>query len=60
MNATIIATRNQFPYEIFMWPWDKLYEYHTWPTDDLLNRPKAPAFKTAAAAATTRLEFKPS
>ena len=58
MNATTMATRNQFPYEIFVWPWDKLYEYHTWPVDDLPNRPKAPAFKTAAA--TNKLEFKPS
>ena len=52
MNATVMSTRNQFPYEIFLWPWDKLYEYHTWPVDDILNRPKA-------AKAATKLEFKP-
>jgi hypothetical protein len=47
------SSRNQFSYDMFVWPWDKLYEWQTWPVDDMLDRPKA--FKSG-----TKLEFKPS
>ena len=36
-----------------MWPWDKLYEWQYWPTDDLTMRPMP-------AKAPTKLEIKPS
>lgn len=49
-----MSTRNQFSYDMFLWPWDKLVEYQYWPQADLINRPKAG--KTTA----TKLEFKPS
>ena len=48
------SSRNQFSYEMFAnWSWDKLYEWQTWPSDDLLGRPKV--FKSA-----NKLEYKPS
>ena len=47
------STRNQFGYDMFLWPWDKLYEWQYWPQDNLTMRPKAN--KSA-----TNLEFKPS
>ena len=47
------CTRNQFGYDMFLWPWDKLYEWQYWPQDNWLMRPKAN--KSA-----TNLEFKPS
>ena len=47
------ATRNQFGYDMFLWPWDKLYEWQYWPQDNLTMRPKAN--KSAQ-----NLEFKPS
>jgi hypothetical protein len=52
-DAMISSTRNQFSYDMFMWPWDKLYEWQHWPVDDLTMRPKAN--KSAS-----NLEFKPS
>ena len=52
-EAMAQSTRNQFSYDMFLWPWDKLYEWHHWPVDDLLSRPKA--FKSG-----TKLGFKPS
>ena len=47
------SMRNQFSYDMFLWPWDKLYEWQYWPIDDLTMRPKPN--KSA-----TNLEFKPS
>jgi hypothetical protein len=46
------STRNQFSYDMFLWSWDKLYEWQNWPMDDLSMRPKPQ--KSA-----TKLEFKP-
>jgi hypothetical protein len=46
------SMRNQFSYDMFLWPWAKLYEWQYWPVDDLTMRPKAD--KSA-----TNLEFKP-
>jgi hypothetical protein len=54
-DATDVAaqsTRNQFSYDMFLWPWDKLYEWQYWPYEDLTMRPKPD--KSA-----TKLEFKP-
>ena len=48
-----ISSRNEFSYDMFLWPWDKLCQWQQWPVDDLFNRPKA--FKTG-----NKLEFKPS
>ena len=48
-----MSTRNQFSYDMFLWPWEKLHEFQYWPVEDLFNRPKA--FKSA-----NKLEFKPS
>ncbi len=50
------STRNQFSYQMFLWPWDKLHEFQYWPVDDLFNRPK-PIASTKTAK---NLEFKPS
>jgi hypothetical protein len=47
------SMRNQFSYDMFLWPWDKLYEWQYWPIDDLTMRPRPD--KSA-----TKLEFKPS
>ena len=47
------SMRNQFSYDMFLWPWEKLREWQYWPVDDLINRPKAN--KSA-----NNLEFKPS
>ena len=54
-DATDVAaqsTRNQFSYDMFLWPWDKLYEWQYWPYEDLTMRPKA-------SKSATNLEFKP-
>lgn len=51
--AMTMSMRNQFSYDLFMWPWDKLYEWQTWPIDEISTRPKV---KKSA----TKLEFKPS
>ena len=51
--AMQMAMRNQFSYDLFLWPWDKLYEWQTWPIDEISTRPKV---KKSAA----KLEFKPS
>jgi len=47
------SARNQFSYDMFLWPWDKLYEWQYWPYDDLTMRPKPDK-------SSTKLEFKPS
>ena len=47
------SMRNQFTYDMFLWPWDKLYEWQYWPIDDIAMRPNP---KKSA----TNLEFKPS
>ena len=47
------SMRNQFSYDMFLWPWDKLYEWQYWPIDDLTMRPKADE-------SATKLDFKPS
>ncbi len=44
------SMRNQFSYDMFLWPWDKLYDY--WPQEDLTMRPKP-------GKSGTQLEFKP-
>ena len=54
-EAMTSSTRNQFSYDMFMWPWDKLYEWQHWPVDDWTMRPKA-----IKSATTNKLEFKPS
>jgi hypothetical protein len=46
------SSRNQFSYDMFLWPWDKLYEWQHWPQEELFTSPKA--FKSG-----TKLEFKP-
>ena len=46
------SMRNQFSYDIFLWSWDKLYEWQYWPIGDLTMRPQAN--KSA-----TNLQFKP-
>jgi len=51
-DAMISSSRNQFSYDMFLWPWDKLYEWQHWPVDDLTMRPKPD--KSAS-----NLEFKP-
>lgn len=52
-DSLAISTRNQFSYDVFLWPWEKLYEFQYWPKEELVNRPKA--FKSG-----TKLEFRPS
>jgi hypothetical protein len=48
-----MSMRNQFNYEMFAnWSWDKLFQYQTWPVDEIATRPSTS--KTA-----TKLEFKP-
>jgi hypothetical protein len=48
------SARSQFSYDQFVnWSWEKIYEWQTWPLDDMSMRPKAE--KSA-----TKLEFKPS
>ena len=43
-----VSTRNVFSYDKFVnWSWERLREYQYWPVDDLLNRPKANATKSA-------------
>lgn len=55
-NPMQMATRNRFSYDVFAnWPWDRIYEWHTWPFDDMYNRPKVNAGKAGP-----KLEFKPS
>ena len=54
-DGITMSTRNQFSYEMFNWPWEKLHEFQYWPIDDLSMRPKANNNKSA-----TNLEFKPS
>ena len=45
---------NYFSYDQFAnWSWEKLREYHYWPTDDLADRPKP-------SRSANKLEFKPS
>jgi hypothetical protein len=51
--ALTMSMRNQFSYDMFLWPWDKLYEWQCWPIDEIATRPSA---KRSA----TKLEFKPS
>ena len=51
-DSIAASTKNQFSYDMFMWPWDKLYEWQNWPWEDIVQRPSA---KSA-----TKLEFKPS
>jgi hypothetical protein len=51
-DAMDFSTRNQFSYDMFMWPWDKLYEWQHWPLDDVMMRPKPDR-------SATNLEFKP-
>jgi len=53
-DGTQMSTRNAFPYDVFLWEWEKLSTYQYWPTSDMINRPKAG--KTSA----TKLEFRPS
>jgi hypothetical protein len=52
-ESMVSSTRNQFSYDMFMWPWDKLYEWQHWAVDDIAMRPRPN--KSA-----TNLEFKPS
>jgi len=52
-ESMVSSTRNQFSYDMFMWPWDKLYEWQHWAVDDVAMRPRPN--KSA-----TNLEFKPS
>ena len=46
------SMRNQFSYDMFLWPWDKLYEWQYWPQDNLAMRPKP-------GKSASNLEFKP-
>jgi hypothetical protein len=52
-DSIAASTKNQFSYDIFLWPWDKLYEWQYWQIGDLTLRPNA-------AKSATKLEFKPS
>jgi hypothetical protein len=52
-DSIAMSTRNQFSYDMFVWPWDKLYEWQHWPWEEMVQRPNA---KKSA----TNLEFKPS
>ncbi len=49
-----ISSRNEFSYDMFLWPFDKLCSWQFWPVDDLFSRAKA--FKSSTA---TYLESKP-
>ena len=51
-DSIVQSTRNQFSYDMFLWPWDKLYEWQYYPLEDLVMRLKPN--KSA-----TNLEFKP-
>lgn len=51
-DSIAASSRTQFSYDMFLWPWDKLYEWQYWPWEDIVQRPSA---KSA-----TKLEFKPS
>jgi hypothetical protein len=51
-----MSIRNEFSYDIFLWPWDKSYEWQYWRLHDLINRPKANANNVGKSA--TKLEFK--
>ena len=51
-DSIVQSARNAYSYDMFLWPWDKLYEWQYWPIDDLVMRPKPN--KSA-----TNLEFKP-
>jgi hypothetical protein len=46
------SARNAYSYDMFLWPWDKLYEWQHWPMDSIEMRPRPN--KSA-----TNLEFKP-
>ena len=52
-DAMVSSTRIQFSYDMFLWPWNKLYEWQYWVVDDFSMRPKA-------GKSATNLEFKPS
>jgi hypothetical protein len=52
-DSIAISTRSQFSYDMFLWPWDKLYEWQNWPWEDMVQRP-------SAKKSGTNLEFKPS
>lgn len=52
-DSMIMATRNQFSYDMFLWPWDKLHEWQNWPWEDMVQRP-------SVKKSGTNLEFKPS
>jgi hypothetical protein len=54
-----MSTRNQFPYDMFLWDWEKLSQWQYWNTDDILERPKAFAHLQKQKSA-TKLEFKPT
>jgi hypothetical protein len=47
------SARNQFSYDMFLWAWDRLYEWQNWPWEDMVQRP-------SAKKSGTNLEFKPS
>jgi hypothetical protein len=51
--AMTMSMRNQFSYDMFLWPWDKLYEWNTWAIDDIAARPRI-------RKSATKLEFKPT
>ena len=40
-DAMVSSSRNQFSYDMFMWPWDKLYEWQHWPIEDIDYATKA-------------------
>ena len=33
VKTMAMSTRNQFSYDVFLWPWDKLYEWQHWPVE---------------------------
>jgi hypothetical protein len=47
------GSRNQFSYDMFLWDWNKLYEWQYWPWEDIVQRP-------SPKKSGTNLEFKPS
>ena len=55
-EAMAMSTRNEFSYDMFLLPWDKLYEWQYWPQHDLINRPKANVAKSSTGSNQTRIQ----
>jgi hypothetical protein len=49
--ALNMSVRNQFTYNLFVCPWERLKEWQFWPIDDISNRPKVKSLTTTTTAA---------